>query len=971
MKMRKHSRGMSLLITLAFIVIITILVVGFAETVRLSRPAAASFLERTRADQFARSGVERVIGVLNQQTGDTNRNWISQPGLLLVGSDVDDTSTPVDERKVLSVTVPLFSGSAPTSSPSNTIYSPVNINVATYRDPTSRLVTDRLNTNGNVIEMPLCWVYVRDSGKIDTDITPVVSTNDPIVGRYAFWTDDESSKVNYNIAWGKSGNTNAPGHPSRIELSALTDFTQARADILRNFVVQNPTNYNFLNTPFDARRIEATVSGSNSGLAAVLEQNKFEITHFNSDPNTTFFNEPRIVLTTRPDRAGWSYSGGQWLGVNGLPWPNGRPFYLRVLKNEGTSASPNTLSGMGGVGADPGRLNSIDAGKVSETINILALASAPQPSYMQRSDWPIVSGSASIQDKYYSTYPPPVRGSRLAELAINIIDYVRAKESSQDMVEPIRGQFSATAAAPDKLIEFVDSASNSYMGISRTPYISEIGVWTGSATTVAPMPSDSSYLAQAQLGDIIYKVKFEIHLPANYGIHEVDVSKLFVLFGATGAHYINNQGYVAFKLDAPGALDNPSNPGSSILKAGTYAVYTHVQPVSSGTLNVVAKTYPSGRPTQLNSFRMALSLLKGSANLDIAPLAQGGTVQINNIRIDPEATAENAISSIESDDPRVNKQRGDWIARANGNSFGAVNGRYSVGHPASSVLPALASGDPQRDTDLNNNISDASLYMPPPAGKTFTRADGTVDDNSRGQVMSVGELGFIHTGIEGCLIVRLGGVSYTVPPGVPWRTLRLQPNQANVSVVPDWALVDLFTAPVAAPNEFNKYVYAPHNTSFGGRVNLNSKAVPYDLARVAPLTAVLQNSTYDTTDQTKKLTGAEASVLARNVFDRVLAVGGKQYGYAGGYDSVGEVVEIQGIADGGEKSEDLFRQAANLLSTRGNVFSVYSVGQALKQSPGGKLSVLAEQRVQAMVERYADSAGLVHFAPVYFRNLTP
>ncbi|MFZ4600061.1 MAG: type IV pilus modification PilV family protein, partial [Terrimicrobiaceae bacterium] len=210
----RTTQGMSLLIVLAFIVIISVLVVGFSESMRLLRPASASHLERARADQFAWSGIERVIATLNQQTADTNRNWATQPGQLITGSLTNDPSTTVDERKVLSQVVPLHSGTA--VSTADPVLAPPNLNVVTYRDPTSHLLTEKLDASGNATTMQVAWIYVRQSGATDTNAAPVISANDPIVGRYAYWTDDESSKINYNIAWGRAGNTNAPGHPTRI-----------------------------------------------------------------------------------------------------------------------------------------------------------------------------------------------------------------------------------------------------------------------------------------------------------------------------------------------------------------------------------------------------------------------------------------------------------------------------------------------------------------------------------------------------------------------------------------------------------------------------------------------------------------------------------------------------------------------------------------------------------------------------------
>jgi len=969
MKVARHSQAISLVVALAFIVIITILAVGFAETVRLARPAAASYLERSRADQYARSGVERVIATLNQQTGDTNRNWISQPGQLVAGSLSDNAGSAVDERKVISTVVPLHSGAVSGSASADKVLAPPNLNVSTFRDPGTHLITERKDDSGNLLTMPVDWIYVRKSGNLETNTPPSISASDPIIGRYAYWTDDASSKVNYNIAWGKTGNTNTTGHPTRVDLTALTNFTQTLADTIHNFVTSAAPSYNFFNTPSDARRIEEVSGGA--GAAAALKENKFEVTNFNSDPNTTFFNEPRIVLTTRPDRAGWTYKNGQWVGVNGLPWPNGRPLYLRVLKNEGTVFQPNVISSGG---LDPGNVNNLLNTAVSETITMLALATPPQPSYMQRTDWPMVSGDGSIQKKYFSNYPSAVQNTRLAQLAINIIDYVRAKESPMNIVPPLVGEFDASKPEKQRFALNTDSLFNSYMGLSRTPYVTEVGAWLGQAQAQNAMPSDFTNLKQINPNDVIYAFKVEVYLPKNYGVQEVDLSKLYLFINASNLYSwtgVSHQGYIAAKLDAPGMISNPSNPGSSILKAGNYAVVTVLQPFfADNKSGEVLQTMPSPRPSTV-SFRVALQMGKGNQNLEKVPVASGNAYQLS-LPIDAEGVGEGGITTMESDDPRVDKQRGDWVVNSPGvNSLGNVNKRNSVGKSPESVFPALGANDPQRDTDAGGKVSDSSFYMPPPAGKVFTRADGTLDDNTRGQVMSAGELGFIHTGIEACQIVKSGGTDYTAPPGIPWRTLRLQPNRDGTDVVPDWALIDLFTAPVAAPDQYNKYVYAPHDFSFGGRVSLNSKVEPFNISRTIPLQAVFKNSTHDASNLASKLSASQAQDLATNVYNRILAAGGKKYGYPDGYDSVGEVVEMKGVADGGEESEELFRQVANQLTARGAVYDVFSIGQALKQTPAGKLVITGEQRLQSVVERYQDVDGKIHISPVYSRALTP
>ena len=962
---------MSLLIVLAFIVIISVLVVGFSESMRLLRPAAASHLERARADQYAWSGVERVIATLNQHTADTNKNWISQPGQLITGN----------LGAVLTNVVPLHSGAAVASA--DPVLASPNLNVVTYRDPTSHLLTEKLDASGtNAIPMQVAWIYVRQDGSLDTS-QPVNTTNtaNPIVGRYAYWADDESSKINDNIAWGRSGNTNAPGHPTRIELSALTNFSQTYADTLHDFVTRtNSTNtpYNFFNTPLDARRI----GGSN--VAAALKDNKFDVTHFNSDPNTTFFNEPRIVLTTRPDRAGWTYTNGIWVGANGLSGASGLPHYIRILANEPTTNNPTAIYTNGFF--DPGT-GTISPAAISETLQTLV-------TYLKRNDWPMVDYSGampanggSLQNKYYNRYNANMRDSRLLEIGVNIIEYVRAKESPQQIVQPIRGGWDPVS----QTYNLANNTNNQYIGISRTPFVTEVGLWFGKATTNYPSwETNASNLEMTPVnaGDWMWKLVIEVFLPKDFGLPSVDLaatpSYVYTsLPAAVNTNVSTNDPYVRTQNTLKSGVNwkvntsymtvystNGSPRIDSVIRPGEYAVLmlpALYQRKTFADLPANPTNSPAGKMTPISprNTRVSFGAAAGSSLWNVCPNSISSTIAIP---FDPTgSTTENSVKTLEVDDPRVNMAVLDWHTNGLGNTLGGINSCSTLNKPASSP----GANEAQQDSDSSGYITDASLYMPPPAGGAFTNSYGVRIGNSSGMVTSAGELGFVHTGVEpGSTVTDSNNVtSFVNTGGIPWRTMRLQPNTATVKVVPDWAFMDIFTAPVAAPNQYNKYVYAPHTNSFGGRVNLNSAPQPFSLPRTAPLAAVLQNNTYDSS-MSNTLGAASARTIAGNIFNQTLAAGGKQYGYAAGYDSPGEVVEIKGIADGGEKSEELVRQIMNLVTARGNVFGVYTIGQAIKQTPSGTLNVTAQQRVQAMVERYSDNTG-VHFAPVYFRNLSP
>jgi hypothetical protein len=253
-----------------------------------------------------------------------------------------------------------------------------------------------------------------------------------------------------------------------------------------------------------------------------------------------------------------------------------------------------------------------------------------------------------------------------------------------------------------------------------------------------------------------------------------------------------------------------------------------------------------------------------------------------------------------------------------------------------------------------------------------------VGDITTGRVRSSGELGLIHTGIEG---------SNTAPqPGIPWRSLHLQPSNLAATAVPDWAFMDLFTVPADVPVAASG-LFSPHSNSAGGRINVNAKPDPFDLQRTDPLTAVLMGAQTSTLT-TNTLSLADAQKIAKNIYNHTLAAAagtlpaGKLYPSSTSlpnvYESPGEVVEISGVADHGEESEQLIREIGNLITARGNVFAVYTVGQALKQTPNGKLVITGEQRQEAMIERYQINKGTslldddsIGLRTVYFRNLTP
>ena len=936
MKIKSHplcrtQDGSALLITLAALVILTIILVGFSESVRIERVSARSHLDGTQATLLAQSGIDQAVSAIRETTADPERNWISQPGRLIAGAATGGGSP--DARKILQQEVPLSSGLA--TATTNPNFRPPDLNALTFETPASHLITESPDASGNVAALRAQWVYVRKDGTLDNSAAPSTSnTVNPLVGRYAYWTDDESGKVNYNLAWTRNdANPQSISHPTKVGLAALLDpdnltvgEDMARAihfyDAPAAPTAPSLDEYDSLerttfDTPLNVRRV-AFDNAVPTGFLEALTAQKFNLTHYANDPGTTFFNEDRFVLTTRKDLAG-------------------ERAFLDILND------PE---------ADPGFLDSIDLTKYNATIDTLI-------EYLKETNWPVAPGK-SLKEKYFPG--DPLADLRLAQFAINIVDYVRSAESEKPFVEPTRAVIENGTVKMKKS----SGSAETFIGQTRRMLITEQAMWL-SETPEASGPNAGKYKARFYV---------EVYLPENYGLESVNLLEpepgklLFCYYDETARSVAASVKYDDFKGNRTSSKGGrffrvrTSNivTGDPILLAGNYAVLSHVfyrDTPRSVTPNVGLKTIlfigtdanDDDLIDESSPPRIAFAPNVGSTRGDPSTYLD---YPINPNVSDPGDTGIPAISSFETNDPRLEYLIADWGTLRSTNTLGSDNARLTemVGKLSSTTSP-------EQDTDANGKISAASLQMPAPKGSSA---------NPTGQVQSPGELGLIHTGAH----------YQTTIASVPWRTIRLQPSAAPAgSEVPDWAFMDLFAAPVKTPTNAEE-LYSPHGNSSAGRVNVNAQITPFPITRSAPLAAVFRDARTDSTDATKVVDAAMAEQLALNVVRHQLSTGGsgipagKEYGYAGVFDSPGEIVEIAGIADGGEKSEQLIRDVASLLTTRGNVFGVYSIGETLKQTPAGDLTVTATKRLHAIVERYRDpTTSEVRFRDIYYRDLTP
>ena len=255
------QRGVALVLVLSFLVLTVAVVLIFFSSVSLERTASASYANQTTTQQLAESTVQTVIGTIKQATTpptpSAHIGWASQPGMIRVyGDGSGSVATAADlsladyklyssDNTVVTMNQMPFDPTAevPASWYSNPAFytdlnSPVSIldpstntSVPIYPivDPGAQSTDGSSGVEGffinqapvsttgttpNTVPMPVKWIYVLKDGTFtapdsgsgsvaqwtSSTAAKTPSTTNPIVGRVAYWTDDETCKVNINTA---------------------------------------------------------------------------------------------------------------------------------------------------------------------------------------------------------------------------------------------------------------------------------------------------------------------------------------------------------------------------------------------------------------------------------------------------------------------------------------------------------------------------------------------------------------------------------------------------------------------------------------------------------------------------------------------------------------------------------------------------------------------------------------------------
>lgn len=235
---------MALVLVLSIVVLVTVLVVGFVTRAGSERISSGNYRTASSTRQLADTAVSLVQAQINHATiqGPT-KSWASQPGAIrrynnagvleLIYRLYSSTSMTTALATDLASDIPPTSWSSspaiwcdlnsPVTSTNSSGVSVISFPILDPRDPSDLTKTNSIEgfalssppgaqTNASLatyqpVPMPVRWLYILQNGEIVTPsgsgkVVTVTgaSTANPIVGRIAFWTDDETCKVNLNTA---------------------------------------------------------------------------------------------------------------------------------------------------------------------------------------------------------------------------------------------------------------------------------------------------------------------------------------------------------------------------------------------------------------------------------------------------------------------------------------------------------------------------------------------------------------------------------------------------------------------------------------------------------------------------------------------------------------------------------------------------------------------------------------------------
>jgi len=278
---RARRRSSILVLTLLVLALISVIVLGLLASVTAEKQATESSYQQRQALSLAMLGFQTGVAQLRDALGTGTNSWDDpygnfatasptffwsvSPGLLTRWSYTNvapqanialfsQTSDP-NNSALFNLNSPLIDGSTPIIGGIN----PPNVSVQTV----------------NVLQDP----------------SQAASSSNRIIGRYAFWIDDESAKINLNVADGTekyTTNSLGVGYPTEVDLRVLSQGGSTIGTTEAQSIVQKART-----SSFHSPREVLSVSGVTTDF---YTNNIFNLTDYSRSPEINIFGQPKIAL---------------------------------------------------------------------------------------------------------------------------------------------------------------------------------------------------------------------------------------------------------------------------------------------------------------------------------------------------------------------------------------------------------------------------------------------------------------------------------------------------------------------------------------------------------------------------------------------------------------------------------------------------------------------------------------------------
>jgi len=890
------QRGVALVLTLLVVAMLTVVVVSFNAVTRTEQAAARNYTKNSISTRIASIAEGQAMLLLQGVLTNTNAPLITQPGRAIYWE-------PSGNQREVRLSSASLGGAGG--------FAELNFNVSGTNN-TESFNWNAISTN-------------RSAGYFSAPWIDVYNSSNQIQGRYAFWIDDNGSRLNLNYA-----STNVRGNPA--------------------FYPTNNRPLNAMDMIFGTNAASSTANrtifnDASRGFGAAIAHNALPTMTTNRSPATPtwgYFFLPEQIrsfgATNPANNSDRNRSNAQAL-FNALQWQVGAgPGNLT-----NTNTAPNLL---GRQQLAPGFL-----GQTASTaaVDNFITRQIDTPSTRER------FGGQTFGEKYTTNV--------LRQILANINDFPLGSAGNA---------FGANLLDPD------ENVPRSFAALRPFPHLNEVAV----RPYFAVAPDGGRIEVQVYLGvELINPYPADLGRNARlyFDLERFDYTGSYERDGVTntfsgGTNPWPRDGiFLATPIVLSNAVTNRSYATNALFYRWEWSVNTPpASPASTAMSNINISVNLQVRTVQLSESADPASIRDWAISSDLPVWsfalgsAQAGTSnnqffgfgQTGPLPVLPGAvTVTDALArGVAKNDPRV-RTFPDWRNTLNVAAWQAVGGGgppITFGTNNSVVNFRAATGTPRNlpndDGPTNNNTV---LQNP---------SFGTVDRSLPTSWLSAFELGQIHTGLQ-------------------WRTLHLHSQKTNeIGVIPDWAFLDVF----ALTNAYVPVTVRPNVNSLpfpAMQQNLQTdNAVSQGLVRVgtysgflggfvaanSPLNAQvlvdgrLTNAGLINTPSATYTTNEARTIgtnLAINRFTTTNNWATRRQGLPGfpaaALGTLAEVVEIAGVSDGNGLSKAEKEQRARVLyeslSTYSDTFTIHAVGQALERLPNGQIDVLSEVRTRTQV----------------------